>query len=101
MDYQSACIDSPKLSGGVTLKAPETIDEITKRALNALSDATETVNRLSFAIAGSYPERCEEAQPKAIPDGFVSRQEDAMRQVLELSARIYNECSRAMSRLGA
>ena len=103
MDYQHASLGNMNLNAqsGVAIKAPETVNELTERALKILSDAALMANRLSMAVAGSYPESGEAGDPKPMPDGFVSRQEEAMRGVIDMASRIFSDCARAMSRLGA
>jgi len=40
-------------------------------------------------------------QSKSLPDGLVARQEDAMRQVIDIASQIHNDASRALARIGA
>ena len=101
MDYQHASLGSMSQSSGAAIKTSETVHELTDRALKILSDAALMANRLSMAVAGSYPESGEAGDPKPMPDGFVSRQEEAMRGVIDMASRIFSDCARAMSRLGA
>ena len=103
MDYQTASLGNMNQNGkfGEDIKTAETVLELTERALKILSDAAVMANRLSMAVEGSYPESGEAGSPKPTPDGFVSRQEDAMRGVIDMASRIFSDCARAMSRLGA
>ena len=103
MDYQTASLGNMNQNGkfGEDIKTAETVLELTERALKILSDAALMANRLSMAVAGSYPESGEAGSPKPTPDGFVSRQEEAMRGVIDMASRIFSDCARAMSRLGA
>ncbi len=81
------------------IEAPQTPDELMEKALAVLRDCAHTAERFSSAIAGSIPLPCG-SETEAPHECFVDRHESAMREVIRLSSEIYNELSRARSRLG-